>query len=148
MERLNLVPFCFQISSTSFEKSDPKRHQKIDRFLLSFFCILVPLWEPCWSYVVTFSCHFWSAKFKLILNRFRMGFCSILRLLESLKPLKMHGRCKTNFSQNSVATCLRGAFWINFGSQNGALWEPFGTRVGAMLQLFRAIFGVRNLNIF
>ena len=39
-------------------------------------------------------------------------------------------------------------FGSDFGSQNGALWEPFGSRVGAMLQLFRDIFGVRNLNLF
>ena len=52
----------------------------------------------------------------------------------------MGGVSKTHFSQNSVATCLRGAFWINFGSQNGALWEPFGSRVGAMLRLFRTCF--------
>ena len=58
----------------------------------------------------------------------------------------MQGVTKTHCSQNSVATCLRGAFWVNFGSENGALWEPFGSHVGAMLQLFRDIFGVRNLN--
>ena len=32
----------------------------------------------------------------------------------------MGGVTKTHFSQNSVATCLRGAFWINFGATLGA----------------------------
>ena len=32
----------------------------------------------------------------------------------------MGGVEKTHFSQNFVAACLRGAFWINFGSTLGA----------------------------
>ena len=46
-----MPPFCLPKSTKILQKSDPKRHQNFDRFLLRFFLDFGSVLEPTWGHV-------------------------------------------------------------------------------------------------